>query len=360
MTIEPHVQMLLSLLKSALWNTAPDEKLFVHTEETVWKKIMDLSMKQGVKAIALDGAMKLPKELQPPRNLRLAWAAFVDKVERNYAYRVSIAKELSELFAKNGMKMLLFKGLSLSQHYPVPEHREFGDLDIYLFGKHDEGNKLLVENGAKRENFNIPKHTVLHYKNVMIENHIFFLDMADTPKIQVLENKLRKLAVSDENQALLFPKPAFLTLFLMCHAIRHFTYTTHFRSFCDWAVFLNAHQGKLDFSSYRQDLSEAGFLKVADAFTALTVKYFGLNPEFAPPFENNFELEDEIFINGIFSMMPVNPAQPFYKKLIFKAYRFKRRLKYYEMLYPGKTYRRIWYAIYYHLRKPKEILSLKK
>lgn len=56
---------------------------------------------------------------------------------------------MAAVFAENGIRLLLLKGLGLSRNYPVPAHRECGDIDIYLFGASDEGDRLLLQMGAQ-------------------------------------------------------------------------------------------------------------------------------------------------------------------------------------------------------------------
>lgn len=63
----------------------------------------------------------------------------------------------------------LLKGLGLSIYYPRPEHRECGDIDLWL-DNCDKGNRLIEELGIKI-NYDSEKHAVFHYKGVMVENH---------------------------------------------------------------------------------------------------------------------------------------------------------------------------------------------
>ena len=44
-----------------------------------WEQCYRMACKQGVMAIAWDGVMKLPKELQPPVGIKIQWAMAVEK-----------------------------------------------------------------------------------------------------------------------------------------------------------------------------------------------------------------------------------------------------------------------------------------
>lgn len=89
---------------------------------------------QGVCAVIGDGMERLPEELRPPRELRLRWALTAERQEKRYRRQQEKAAKMAAVFAENGIRLLLLKGLGLSRNYPVPAHRECGDIDIYLFG----------------------------------------------------------------------------------------------------------------------------------------------------------------------------------------------------------------------------------
>lgn len=40
--------------------------------------------------------------------------------------------------------MLLLKGLACGVNWPKPEHRPYGDIDVYLFGKQKEADEVLA------------------------------------------------------------------------------------------------------------------------------------------------------------------------------------------------------------------------
>lgn len=359
-------QLLLSLLKAALWGTDISEDLFKNISESTWKHVMALAKTQGVMAIAFDGLMCLPHEIYPPRNIKLTWAAYVDKVEKKHSQLINTAKEIALIFGENKIQMLLFKGIGLAQYYPVPNHREFGDLDIYLFGKQDKGNLLLQYKGAKKQKYNSYKHTVLYYNEVMIENHSFFLNVRDSKKIWILENHLREIITNDndlnksDTGTILFPPPDFMSLFFMCHTIKHLASSIQLRFFCDWAIFLKAHKDKIDFEKYQHIMSQARYKGLADAFMSLTMELLDLDPNVAAPFEKNTDLENKMLQSLLSSslLMPISKRSSICKILLFKYKRFALRRKNYELVHPGQNYKRILSSISSHLRNPKTIWRL--
>ncbi|MDR1056222.1 MAG: nucleotidyltransferase family protein [Prevotellaceae bacterium] len=349
------VVQLFALLKLALWGTPPDDNLFSVAD---WRKIIDLSTYHGVMAVAFDGMMKLPVNRQPNRNSKLGWGINVEAVERRYARQTAVANELLTLFRENNINILLFKGIGIAQYYPVPAHREFGDIDIYLFGKHREGDNVLLRRGATKNKHNTNKHTTLSYKGVPIENHRFFL------KEKLLNDILLKQLLGSKAsgaEEILVSPPCFNVLYIMCHMLNHFTCSFVIRYLCDWALLLKANGGKIDFGNYREVLSRAGYLKAADAVSSLAVAYLGLDAAIAPPFKADPLVENKIIADMLNPILPPQEKDPSIVKII--AYKFKL-LKYhrwkYKLLYPGQFAKIIFSKAMSYIRRPKSIFLFKR
>jgi hypothetical protein len=367
-TMESSLQLLLDLLKSSLRGIKPNEKLFVGMDETVWNEVFKQATKQGIAAVAFEGVMLLPTALQPPRKLKMAWGVKVDLVESNYTTRKIVAEELADRFEKNNIPVLIFKGISLAQYYRIPSHREFGDLDIYLFGQKEKGDRLLRQWGAREDKkHNSYKHSVFIYKGISIENHTYFLSIRNSRGISALNTQLTAMAEVERTSAPdgkpLFPSPDFTALFFMIHGINHFAKELPvWRYFYDWAVFLHTHKGKWDISRYCEALSEVGFRKIADVFTSIAVDYLGLPIDEAPPFERDSTLEEKI-LTAMFHPLPPLPEEDkhcFWKILAYKYRCFMDGQWRYELIYPGAFRKIILRSVLYHLRYPEITWKLKE
>lgn len=370
---------MLALTKAALHGTKLDENIFVGVGETDWNELFEQSAIQGVMVLALIGTMKLPKELQPPLSVKLRWIASVDAVKKRYRHYLETAKELSASFKKNNIRMLLIKGFALSRLYLEPDSREFGDIDIFLCGKAKEGD-VFLKRLAVIDSHSTKKHTGFYYKEIMIENHYTFLNHGYPQSFkhnQSLERQLLKLLTeaglmeepnfteSDQtDETLLFPPPDFDALFVTLHLIVHLLNGIMLRHLCDLTVLFTAYKGQIDFSLYRNTLSDAGLLRLADAFISLSVRYLGLNPEYVPGYESDPVLENRLWNDLLNSDIPPIPEEKrnlysvfLHNMRLFRS-RYSARHWKSELVFPGRYWKRFLRSMAYHLRYPKTIGEL--
>jgi hypothetical protein len=118
--LQRHEQMLFALLRASLNQKPAEVSCFQQAAEEDWTRCYRLAQKQGVMALAWDGAITLPDHLQPPVELKLVWALAVEKYEKKYARYCRTIHDLTALDAKEGIATLQMKGVGLSSYYPIP------------------------------------------------------------------------------------------------------------------------------------------------------------------------------------------------------------------------------------------------
>ena len=112
------------------------------------------------------------------------------------------ADELSRFYAQHGISAMQMKGVGLSAIYPVPCHREGGDIDIYTYSadksrmSDGEANRL-ADSLMRLENIDVdtehsPKHSVFYYKGVPVENHKTFLNVESYKAAGEVEKVLKE------------------------------------------------------------------------------------------------------------------------------------------------------------------------
>lgn len=172
--------MLFALLRSSLHEKEVEQVFFHEATDDDWKQCHQIAAAQGVMALAWDGVLRLPAELMPFRNLKLTWAMAVEKYEVKYRRYCQTVDELSTFYASHEIATIQLKGIGFSTYYPVPEHREGGDIDIYTYSSDKNkmsdaeanalADKLIQQQGIEVEHHSY-KHSNFYYKGIPIENH---------------------------------------------------------------------------------------------------------------------------------------------------------------------------------------------
>lgn len=244
-----------------------------------WERIYRMAADHGLSAVVWDGICRLPAAQQPPRETRIRWALSAEKLEERYRHQQQTASKLAARFSEEGLRMLLLKGLGLSRDYPLPEHRECGDIDIYLYGQSDKGDRVLHEIGAHLY-FDVPKHSEYVWDGVLIENHRTILNVRRNRTERELNALLVRLLEKDGTHGLVpgiqTPPATFNAIFLIRHAAVHFQKEgIVLRHLCDWACFLTRHWDEIDHALFRTAMEDYRMDRFADLMTAAAVEYLG-------------------------------------------------------------------------------------
>jgi len=244
-----------------------------------WERIYRMAADHGLSAVVWDGICRRPAAQQPPRETRIRWALSAEKLEERYRHQQQTASKLAARFSEEGLRMLLLKGLGLSRDYPLPEHRECGDIDIYLYGQSDKGDRVLHEIGAHLY-FDVPKHSEYVWDGVLIENHRTILNVRRNRTERELNAVLVRLLEKEGTHGLApgiqAPRATFNAIFLIRHAAVHFQKEgIVLRHLCDWACFLTRHWDEIDHALFRTAMEDYRMDRFADLMTAAAVEYLG-------------------------------------------------------------------------------------
>lgn len=350
---------LIGLIESSIRR---DPKLFTSCGHIDWKSIFQLANQQGVTAIAWSAVCQLaasgalaPDQL-PDRALKLQCALSVENIERRYRKQAGLAQKLAEIYDKNGIKTIVLKGLAISGYYPVPEHRECGDLDCFLVkadtqrgdaiainadGRpvscYDEGNKVAKEAGAEVK-VGFYKHSHINYKGLMVENHAFCTAIRGSRNRKALERHLQHLLATKPNTPiegthLLRPCADFNALFLTAHSFGHFlTEGIKLRHILDWALLLRAEQDNIDWGSFYEWCDKMRYTKFVDAITAIATEYLGLvvtNPQI----RTHSNMRDKVLEDVLYGELSIHntKASKFQKRLMIIKARMLGNWKYREL-----------------------------
>jgi hypothetical protein len=366
---------LMELLKSLLSGSAPAAELFKNMTEQEWRSLYRLAAHHGVMALAWDAVLQLPEEFQPPRSTRLMWGLAVQRYEERYARYVRTIAHLSEYYASHGIHFVVLKGVGLSTYYPVPAHREGGDIDIYTYSADTavmsdaEANRLadqlMLEQGIEVDKHTSDKHSVFLFEGISVENHHMFIN-ADRYKLaqrmdpllhQLLQPREVELscgpAAPDEHYLLRIPSTVFNQVFIPFHAAQHYGSGLTLHQLMDCASVFREHGFILPPEVHAEPL----FIRAVNAFTYLCSEYFGLKvPLEASP--ETVELAHRIMREVLRPTFPRKvPTQNPFGILYFKFKRFMYKGELADGLLGATMGNRIKRSILIHIRRPEWIFG---
>ena len=280
--IASNEKLLLNLIKIALGKST--KCTLPNTLE--WNILFDMSMKQCVPSVVLDGLNKslASEPCQDNKGIgkmdKLKWLSMVLNMERQYTKHESIIAELAAFYQKAGYQMMLLKGYGLSKYWPNPNHRPTGDIDIYLMFMNSEGkekiqpawkyaDKLMTEKFGIQVDNSHHHHSVFTYKGIMVENHYDFVNVHSHRSNRLIENEFKTLALKgneeftfDNGAKLLFPSPLLNCLFVARHNAIHFAAEhLNLRQLLDWALFVEKRHKDIDWNYFWTIVKKMGMEK---------------------------------------------------------------------------------------------------
>lgn len=271
---KPLIGVMLELVRAAVLERDP---VIPKGTEIDWDKLMDISAKHGLLAWVWDGMCKLPIEQQPPRQQRINWGLSAQEIWSDYGHQQTVLKDIVKVCAQNHIRLLLLKGIGLSQMYPKPESRMSSDIDIFLFGDYKKGNKVLANNSF----YYGGKHSVFNYSGVTIENHQNFF--IHGTKLQKRVDYYLFASTADsvltEGGYHVLPVMAGL-VHLLVHSLVHLNNPHEritVRNLVDFAYYIFFHKHHLDPVECGEVMRELGLEKSFDLLLQLSEWTLGLD-----------------------------------------------------------------------------------
>ena len=285
-------RLLFDILRSVVNDCSMEQERLHGLSPQDWEEVYRLAKRQGVTAVAFEKVKELPREVAPPKALVLKWMSHALSIEKQTKVIYRRCADFAELMHTRGLHTLVLKGVAASQYYPNPWHREYGDLDCYLYrvvdgkvtwnGCYEEGNGIAEQAGyaVNREHY---KHSHINYEGLEVENHQFSLSIKDGKDTKALERHLRRLVEQQGggevigDSMLRRPSADFNALFLTAHAMSHFLYESiKVRHVMDWALFLKREQGNVDWHSFWQWCDRMHYMRFVQCINYICVHQLGL------------------------------------------------------------------------------------
>lgn len=258
-----------------------------------WRDVMILAERQGVLAIAVDGLQALmevhKEDIVAIKDNPAKWQMWLlENIGQLTQYEMmnhqqkKVIAQLSEIWAAEGIMLMVFKGQANATFYPVPNHRATGDIDCWLFGDAEKGDEIAKAHGAD-VSFDWYRHSKIAFKGETIENHRVMSHTHGSKKKQVMEAELRLMLNPKELPIIqgcgkaLMPSSQFNASFLTYHGLHHFiSEGLRMKQIIDWAVFLKKEQDKVDWKQYNDFCKRYKLDKFAAVMNYIASEYLGV------------------------------------------------------------------------------------
>lgn len=359
-------KMLFALLRVSLKGKPVQLSVFTGASTQEWQQCYKLASRQGVMALAWDGILFLPAEWQPPRDLKLVWGIAVEQYEKRYRRYSHTVYELSVFYAAHGITTVQLKGVGMSSYYPVPAHREGGDIDIFTYSADRnrmndiDANRLADElmemQGIEVDRAHSEKHSMFFYKGIPIENHKTFLNVERYRMAVRIENILKEILcpqmvkLLDGEYRVQIPSPAFNTLFIAFHAIQHYGCGLTLHQLCDWACLLNRYGLHLS-----PEITDKRFLQAVAALTQITNGLLGTDIAI----DGSEKLAEKMIYEILHSPYAEEvPAMNKARILAFKAGRLLHLLHNRKDVLDESVFMGVVRSAVAHIREPRTIFKL--
>ena len=240
--------------------------------EKQWMNIWNIALKQTVCGLIFAGIEKLDYEIQPPKKLLMQFLAYSEQIKKSNLKIRSVEEEILGWFNSEGLEPVVIKGQSVSVLYPVQNLRMPGDIDIFFHKDYDKVVPIVIKKGIDVTLDS--NHDKFTYKDIPVELHhtafktIYPIDNIDFSPTSSYNEKYKGKMLRIKANALL----------LLIHPAKHFMNEgIGLRHLCDWALFLKKYEEYPEVSEAWEEVKRQGAERFAIEFTALAVKYLGVN-----------------------------------------------------------------------------------
>lgn len=269
------IDIVFALLRSALGGNQGGERLDPQRStlsSKEWWHLFRLMQQNHVAALT---AEVLPTGM--PREVLLPWLAEGDKAVRWHRYQQEVQQEIVDIMAHHGIETLVLKGTNTARHYPTPQLREFKDLDLYFYDKHDDADRVAREVLKVEVSNDAHHHSKYNYRGVTVESHYNFLNTHYPPSNRRYEALLKELiSTSDSNSSFFTHHSSFEVLFLLRHMACHFAASRiTLRDLVDWALTCRALEDNVDWTLVNKTIEDYGMTDFVAALNTIVENRLG-------------------------------------------------------------------------------------
>lgn len=336
-----------------------------------WQSVYQMAKEQGVLAMAWHGIQCLHErkiisaENMPQNPLKIQWALSVEKISSRYFRQQNVIAKLSEYYVEHGIQMMLLKGYGLSLWYDVPEFRECGDVDIWLYGEQRRADRIMRDEWGVKVNVDRHHHTTFVIDGIMIENHFNFLNVYAHQSNRLIERDLLKLLQEGKGVKInigatevFIPSPNFNALFLLRHSAVHFAaISINLRHIIDWARFIINNYNDINWQWLYATAEQYNMHRFLYGINAIAIDYFGVSQNMVLEFPRNPQLEKRILediLSPVFSKNQLGTPN-LIDRIIYRTRRWWHNRWKHRIVYKEGLLVTFITQVYSHLLKPNSL-----
>lgn len=303
-----HTDLLLALLRLALWDDKAAFLALKPVSEDEWGVAFKLAANHTVRGMAWQGVCKLQPDEMPHTDLLYTWIAKATVLEKASKHMNTVLAELIDLLYRQGLHPIVKKGQCAAALYEHPLLRECGDIDLffptkkeYEQCKHVLGPHSNTPDGCYRTLF----------KGIIVEVHPQLLDINNpfaAPAIhKLLAEKAYEKIEATPGLELMTAAPEVNLVLLSSHIMKHtFGRGIGLRQMCDLAMACKRYHGIIDSRKAQHNSHSLGLEKWDNLLYSFLVNQLGM-PEYLLPFpmslSNSQSLTRRILHSGNFGCM---------------------------------------------------------
>lgn len=265
-----------------------------------WEELFEMGKNQAVLGVLLDAVLRMGKGVAIPRQLKMKWFFYVEKVKKRNILLNQRCVELVTKLRQDGFDSLVLKGQGNAMMYPNPFVRISGDIDIFMMvtgGKQNVSDRRRVVTNYVRKKF---PHTRIRYQHidyhlfpdVEVEIHFvptFMNNPLYNHRIQtwmeglMMEQCQNMVELLESAGKVAVPTVSFNIVFLLAHMMHHFfDEGIGLRQFVDYYYLLQTTKQNREIKKddLERLLRHLGLWKFAGAAMYVMQEVFALKEEF--------------------------------------------------------------------------------
>lgn len=247
----------------SVWQQAVPELLTLARQQKILPPVYEFLCRHDI---------EIPEEMMPSLTTELS--TYVLSCQQMKFFTEYTCKILD----RENIPYALLKGCILSELYPKPEYRRYGDVDI-LINEPEAFQKavtLLSKSGFRQiescSNHHYEFELIKHGHTYILELHRAVTNINDNVALYDTINALY------DSISLTCPLSAtYEALYLLLHTLKHLlSFGFGIKLLCDWVVYLEAHTNDISDTEFQTLLNQLGLVRFAWSITAFCRQYLGL------------------------------------------------------------------------------------